>query len=121
MSFMNKLCLCCCMWSYVVLCCAQGVEKEAFVRYNLAPDPMKMVSFTPVRLTDSQIAETTSKRASLGAMLLGHFGSLPTTSAAVLWDVELSLEPPARVKPLKPKLWLMGRLQMQAGVYYLLE
>ena len=91
------------------------------MRYTLAPGTTEIVAFMPARLPDSQISGSTAKHACLGAMLLGNFGSLPTTSAAVLWDVNLSLEPPASVKPLKPKLWLMGRLQLLAGVYYLLE
>lgn len=85
----------------------------------MAPEPMVMV-FSPSPLSDAQMTEPCLKRAALGVALLGHFTALPLDAATVVWEVEMCMEPPAKLRPVKPKLWLAGSVQMESGVYYLL-
>ena len=36
----------------------------------------------------------------------------------VIWEVELECNPPAMIRPIKPKLWLMGKLSIAAAMAY---
>lgn len=79
------------------------------------------IAFAPNRLTDAALAEHTVKRAALGAAFMENFHRLPSTSAQVIWECEMSLEVPAKVKPIKPKLWLTSKTCLEVGKYYLLK
>ena len=61
------------------------------------------------------------KRGVFGALFRDQTKALPTAAAAVVWEVQKSLNPPAMLKAYKPKLWLLGSLKMDATKVYVLE
>ena len=93
--------------------------KDAFMRYTVEPKAGEHLMYRPNALTDAQMAEKTLKRGVLGAAYVTRFDKLHAMSSVkVLWDVEPKLEPPAHMKPLKPKLWMMGSITLEKGFFY---
>ena len=71
------------------------------------------LAFAPDTLPDSDLDGTTLKRAAAGA-LFPNPSSLDCEHAQVLKKkIQLSYDPPAAVKPLKPKCWLLGSLTIE--------
>ena len=77
------------------------------------------LAFGPDKLSDADLAGTTLKRAQAGA-LFGNVAKLEsvTGQAGVVWEVLLSYDPPATVKPVKPKFWLLGCVSMEPEKIY---
>ena len=75
------------------------------------------LAFNPDSLADAEMASCTLKRASAGA-LFENPSALDNSMAEVVWEVILSCDPPACVKPSKPKYWLMGKVSMQKDMIY---
>ena len=74
-------------------------------------DASKTIGFVADKLSDAEIASPSLKRASFGAAYANHWGKIPTppsSDCGVLWEVEPKLDPPAEIKPIRPKLWLLG-------------
>lgn len=61
------------------------------------------------------------KRACLGAAFATNYDALPATNASVVWEMEEVADPPAHLRPTKPKMWLLGTTVLKAGFYYLLQ
>ena len=94
---------------------------EAFLRHLIDGDSMNCAHFVPTDLTDAQMTETVQKRSTLGACFNGHINSLPNTHAKVMWECEEVDQPPAHLRPTKPKLWLLGCLELDEGFFYQLS
>lgn len=108
------ICVCC----VATFLCCEGVEKEVFNRYVVTQDTV-FAKFVPTNLSDSVAAASLQKRAVIGAAFVGHLDQLRGSNVVrVLWEVELSPEPPAHFKPIKPKLWVMGKLSMKKDNFY---
>ena len=98
----------------------QGTEREIVLRYVVELLD-QIPCFQPTSLTDEEMAATHVKHAIVGAALVGHFDNLPVKNASVIFEVEMALAPLAMLKPLKAKLWLMRRVQLEPGKFYLLD
>ena len=100
--------------------CLEGNEKKAFGRFTVKAE--NIVKFWPTALTDSEAADTSVKRSQFGAIWiakLDRFVEMGDESILKLvWEVEIASEPPAMIRPLKPKLWFVGELEMQRGCFY---
>ena len=48
----------------------------------------------------------------------GGFANLPTSAAKVLWEVDIRTEMPKKVKPVKPKMWLMCSVELKDNMAY---
>ena len=75
------------------------------------------LGFGPDKLSDADLAGTTLKRAQAGAFF-ENVSKLECNHAGVIWEVQLSFDPPATVKPVKPKYWLLGSLTMEPEKIY---
>ena len=53
-----------------------------------------------------------------GAVFLGKFSKLPSKVAKIVGEMELYLKPPAMLRPMKPKLWLVRHTELKAGKFY---
>ena len=101
--------------------CQGGGEKKAvFGRFKVTKS-QECVFFAPTALTDNQIVEPMIKRAMLGAVFLEHMSKLPKEHGRVLWEVDVSSVPPAKIRPLKPKMWLVVNAVIKKGLYYQLK
>ena len=58
------------------------------------------------------------KRGALGAIWVGKLDKVPSSHCKVKWEVEFQRTPPASVRPLKPKVWLMHPVTLDADIYY---
>ena len=90
-------------------------------RFDIEPDKV-VHSFYPEALAEQmRISDTdwqTFQRTQVGAAYIGDFGSLPNITGSFLWEVEIDIAPPATIKALKPKLWLLGEATLAAGSVY---
>ena len=93
-------------------------DSTAFLRNKVNLDPAMCTWFAPTELTDTQASETLVKRGVIGAVFSNSMSKLPAKDAALCWEVEVTRDPPAQIRPCKPKMWLMGRARVKAGVYY---
>ena len=78
--------------------------------------------FAPSTLSDAMMASGVLKRAAAGAAFLGRLSK--TTSyryASVVWDTVIKPEPPAALKPSKPKLYLVSSATLEPNMFYKLE
>jgi hypothetical protein len=88
-----------------------------FCRHALKPT-LKTAVYKPTPLTDQQLAEPNLKRAVAGAAFLGHFDKLPKSHLQVKWEVTTTPAPNISMKPIRPKLWIMGKITMEADYFY---
>lgn len=96
----------------------QGIAKEVFSRYTITQGT-STAKFFPARLTDAVAAEQVQKRGVAGAVFINRFQEFSRAPALkLLWEVELAAGPPALLKPLKPKVWLLGVAHMMPGCWY---
>jgi len=59
------------------------------------------------------------KHGELGAVLVENQGLRSQAGlCGVVWEVEVDRSPPCMIKPLKPKLWLLGAAQVEPGLVY---
>ena len=77
--------------------------------------------FVTDKLSDAVLAQETLKRATAGAALRDNLGLMPQRAATVLWETTTSHNPPACIRAVKPKLWLVGRLSLTSGKAYILD
>jgi hypothetical protein len=69
-------------------------------------------------LTDEQAAAGVLKRGVLGAVFAGQTNKLPSMMAMPIWEVDTILDPPAHVRPIRPKVWTLGMMTLESGYYY---
>ena len=58
------------------------------------------------------------KHGQLGAAFVGVFDKMPSTHACLTWEVDYVFRVPARVRPLKPKVWLLRSVTLKRGLAY---
>jgi len=46
------------------------------------------------------------------------FNWMPTKTAKLLWEVDVRSEMPKKVKPVRPKMWLMGIVELKEDMAY---
>lgn len=95
----------------------ESCEQQVFHRYAVCKQD-NGTAFYPKALTDAEISADTLKRGALGAAWLGKLDALPSMHTKVLWDTEFKKTPPASLRPVKPKMWLMCKTELQAGFFY---
>ena len=95
--------------------------REITMRYDVFPDDMTAVAFVPKDLTGGEVGREHIKRAQVGAAFVGHFERLPHNHAGIVWELAASTVPPAKFKPVKPKMWLKDHLELKANFYYQLD
>lgn len=99
---------------------AQGTNREPFCRYTVKKLETH-AKFVPTALSDAALAETTQKRAALAACYHGKFDRLVGNNAACIrtvWEVAIGNESPPQLRPVKPKVWLLGQLTLEKDRYY---
>ena len=78
--------------------------------------------FAPSTLPDAMMASGVLKRAAAGAAFLGRFSKINSLNRAkIVWDTMVKPEPPAALKPNKPKLYLMRSTTLEPNIFYKLE
>lgn len=99
---------------------SDGLSEVARMRYNVKV-LSKSTVFHPTALNDQALLKTEHKHAEFGLCWHGCFEKLPTSHCKIVWDCCISEAPPAVIKPVKPKLWLVKTLTLQPGKYYCLQ
>ena len=112
--------------SYILFCCHQrwkdGVEIEAFMRCTLQPNLSSKCHFAPNALSDSQLAGGLVKRAAVGGVFVGRLTKVTNlVHCRIIWDCNIQREPPATLKPSKPKLYLVCTTKLEPGFFYKLS
>ena len=96
--------------------------KEAYCRNTVCSDTGKgTLVFQPKPLAGNEAAETQVKRGVFGATMIGRpeaYSACPI--GATVWDVALMKQPPAQLRPTRPRFWLLCPFEMKANIYYLL-
>ena len=46
---------------------------------------------------------------------------LPVKHSQVVWEMSLDTVPPPSLNVLKPKFWLLGKVELESGKWYLLK
>ena len=96
----------------------QGHKKEAYCRATVSPNASTVI-FVPKPLSGEESAATQLKRAAFGASLLGHLKTLEGCEhGEVIWDCALVKDPPAMIRPLRPRFWLLCEVELEVGKYY---
>lgn len=96
-----------------------------FFRFTVQPQG-HILTFQPNTLAADR-APTQLQHAEIGAGIdlvkanQLFFPSADDGMARVLWEVEICVNPPAQVKPIKPKVWLLGNMEMKKEKAYLLK
>ena len=67
---------------------------------------------------NAEILQKGVKHPQLGAAFAGNYSKLPSTHAAVTWEVDYVWRVPARVRPLKPKFYLLRKVTLKRGLAY---
>lgn len=75
------------------------------------------LAFAPDRLPDNELAGSALKRAACGA-LFSDFKLLECPNAAIVWEVTVDHAPPACIKAVKPKYWLLGVQELKDDFLY---
>ena len=97
----------------------QDGENEIFMRSELEPEQNSWIVYNPADLTDDQIAEGILKRDVAGAAFIGNFHRITElNNVKILWRCTLQSQPPALVKPSKPKLVLICSTHLEPGFFY---
>ena len=92
------------------------------MRCTIQPKLDGNVIYTPQALSDSQLAGGVLKRAAAGAAFLGRLSKLTSLkSTKMVWDSVLKSEPPATLRPTKPKFYLMKSITLEPGLFYQLK
>ena len=112
--------------SCILFCCHQrwkdGVEIEAFMRCTLQPNLSSKCHFAPNALSDSQLAGGLVKRAAVGGVFVGRLTKVTNlVHCRIIWDCNIQREPPATLKPSKPKLYLVCTTKLEPGFFYKLS
>lgn len=98
-----------------------GVEVEAFMRCTVQCNIASQCYFNPTPLTDAQIAGGLLKRAAAGGVFVGRLTKTVFSHARIIWDCVVQREPPASLKPSKPKLYLMCTTKLEPNFFYKLQ
>ena len=95
----------------------EGREQQAFYRFGVAQENQGAALY-PRMLTDDEMAADMVKSGALGAVWAGKYNNMPSAYTKVLWDVEFKRTPPAALRPVKPKMWLMCSTRLEKDFYY---
>ena len=95
----------------------QRAGKPLFCRVTIT-ETLKTAVYKPHPLTDNQMADSHLKRSMAGAAFLGNFNKLPKTHFRVVWEVTKTAPPSSMLKPIRPKIWSMGKINMKADFFY---
>jgi hypothetical protein len=91
-------------WRFDILPCAQI---HVFKPDLLKPDNVKLKDGAHMRL----------KHGELGAMFFDKIEVDATSCLRILWEVEIDVNPPAAVRAVKPKCWIVKQLTVKSGLY----
>lgn len=104
------------LWAILPLRPAQGNEVELFCRL-LLKEGQSSLAFVPDRLSDGDMAASQLKRGLAGG-IFSDVSQLQTSCAEIAWEVTASYDPPAAIKPIKPKFWLLGNVEIKMDTVY---
>ena len=89
-----------------------------FHRYTVKPDPaMNGFAFVP----DNIPMNSKVRHSELGAAFFMNglsFQTTPKKHGHVLWEMSLDTVPPPTMNVLKPKFWLLGKIELAANKWY---
>ena len=96
----------------------QGVEKQPYCRMNISTGEETLI-FTPDPLQGEEASSTVVKRAAFGATLVTRLDQLNSDNFKVVWDCVLVKNSKAPyIRPVRPRLWSLGKIQMESGKMY---
>lgn len=81
-------------------------------------------AFKPDALQLSGHGGNKLRHSEIGAVLCPRtdtFGTLPSETAGVVWEMSLDTIPPPSYNVVKPKVWLLGQLELEKGKFYVLR
>ena len=93
---------------YDVLLRTSGQSKP----WGFKPDPLPPAD-------EGQVVQV--RHVELGALMCPVITPPPHQAASIVWEISLCTIPPSSLNMVKPKLWLLGKLNMEQGVYYMLQ
>lgn len=89
------------------------------MRSELEPEENSWIIYNPGALSDDQFAEGILKRDVAGAAFIGNFHRITELRhVKIVWRCTLQSQPPALVKPSKPKLVLTAKTHLEPGFFY---
>ena len=97
----------------------EGQQELVPFRYDVELES-ETHGYYPDTLSDDRVSASL-KMAELGAIYKGVFGEVAKSHVQIVWEVQINTSPPAKIKPLKPKVWVTAELLMNAGVLYKVE
>ena len=77
-----------------------------------------MLAYVPDRLSDADLSAELLKRGSAGAAWADKFNELGGMHSAIHWECAVDHNPPACIKPIKPKYWLTSSCKLEPNMIY---
>ena len=74
--------------------------------------------YTPDPLPEHPNPVRNMRHTEIGALLVELGAALPSTSAGLVWEVQLDRLPPPSINVLKPKIWLLKQMNLVKGFHY---
>lgn len=90
--------------------------EEQAETWGFLPDPLDPVKLAGP-LADAQ-GKASFRLQEIGAAWSGDYSPLATAGTSVLWEVSLDREPPATIRPIKPKVWVTRPLCLKRQAIY---
>lgn len=91
-----------------------GIVKQVPFRFKLSKGRQTHV-FQPHLLPEDRAGATDFKHSEVGALFAKSLNSVPLTYGKIVWEVEVDKMPPATLRPIKPKYWLLKKVAMEPG------
>ena len=75
--------------------------------------------YRPNTISDERVVALPNRElrgVEIGAIFSGDLSGLPSKYGRLLWEVEIDRMPPATIRPIKPKFWLVRNIQLPHGM-----
>ena len=72
-------------------------------------------AFACDRPDDTMLSQPLLNRAAGAVPFRSDFSKLPKAHAGIVWETTCSLNPPVPIRALKPKIYLLGKITLDAG------
>ena len=93
-----------------------GQQELVPFRYDIEMES-QTYGFYPDTLSDAK-TNGSLQAAEIGAVYKGKFQVLPKDLINTVWEVQINNSTPAKIQPVKPKMWATRELVMSAGIIY---
>ena len=93
-----------------------GQQELIPFRYKIEMES-QTYGFYPDTLSEAK-TKGSLQAAEFGAVYKGKFQFLPKDIIKIVWEVQINNSTPAKLQPVKPKMWATRELLMSAGIIY---